>query len=74
MYKHLYGNETIAVAGGQQADWSIYASRNGSKNYLMLINRTAATAVMRVLKVVTAAGDRLLRIALNPHSVSIVAF
>ena len=74
MYKHLYGNETIAVVGGQQADWSIYASRNGSKNYLMLINRTAATAVMRVLKVVTAAGDRLLRITLNPHSVSIVAF
>jgi hypothetical protein len=74
MYKHLYGNETITVAGGQQADWSIYASRNGSKDYLMLINRTAATTVMRVLKVVTTAGDRLLRITLNPHSVSIVTF
>jgi len=71
---HLYGNETVAVAGGQQADWSIYASRASSKNYLMLINRTADTAVTRVLKVVTTAGNRLLRVTLNPHSVSIIAF
>jgi len=74
MYKHLYGNETVTVAGGQQADWSIYASRDSSKNYLLLINRTADTQVSRVVKVVTTAGDRLLRLALMPHSVSIVAF
>jgi hypothetical protein len=75
MYKHLYGNETIAVAGGQQPDWSIYASRDSAKkNYLMFINRTPATSLRRVLRVVTTAGERLLRFTLEPHSVSIVAF
>jgi len=74
MYKHLYGNETVTVAGGQQPDWSIYASRDSSKNYLLLINRTADTQVSRVVKVVTTAGDRWLRLTLMPHSVSIVAF
>ena len=74
MYKYLYGNETIAVTGGQQADWSIYASRDSSKNYLLLINRTATTQLMRVVKLITAAGDRLLRLTLNAHSASIVAF
>lgn len=74
MYKHLYGNETVAVPGGQQQDWSIYASRDSSRNYLQLINRTADTQVQQVVKVVTGAGNRLLRLTLMPHSVSIVAF
>ena len=74
IYKHLYGNETLAVAGGRQTDWSIYASRDSSKNYLMLINRTASTTLRRVLSVVTSEGERLLRVTLEPHSVSVVAF
>jgi len=74
MYKHLYGNETVPVAGGQQADWSVYASRDNSKNYLLLINRTADKQIVRVVKAVTQAGERLLRLTLNPHSVSVVAF
>jgi hypothetical protein len=40
----------------------------------MLINRTAATEVTRVVKVTTAAGDKLLRLTLHPHSLAIVAF
>jgi hypothetical protein len=27
MYKHLYGDQSIAVPGGRSADWSIYAAR-----------------------------------------------
>jgi hypothetical protein len=75
MYKYLYGNETVAVPGGHQPDWSIYASRaSGGKSYLMLINRTAATELTRVVKVTAASGERLLRLTLHPHSLAIVSF
>jgi hypothetical protein len=85
MYKYLYGNETVAVPGGHQPEWSIYASRasgasgasqaaSGGNSYLMLINRTAATEVTRVVKVSTASGGRLLRLTLHPHSLAIVSF
>jgi hypothetical protein len=82
MYKHLYGDETVAVPGGRQTDWSIYASRtsgapsapSGPRSFLLLINRTAATELTRVVKVTTAAGQRLLRLTLHPHSLAIVSF
>jgi hypothetical protein len=76
MYKYLYGNETIAVSDGRHADESIYASRAalGGKSYLMLINRTAATELTRVVKVSTTSGERLLRLTLHPHSLAIVSF
>jgi len=82
MYKYLYGNETVAVENGHQTDWSIYASRasrasqpaSSGNSYLMLINRTAATEVTRVVKVSTASGGRLLRLTLHPHSLAIVSF
>lgn len=59
---------------GRQPDWSIYASRGGGKSYLLSINRTASSAVTRVVQVTTAAGRRLLRLTLAPHALSIVAF
>jgi hypothetical protein len=74
MYKHLDGDETVAVPDGRQADWSIYASRGGGKSFLMLINRTASTEVTRIVKVTTTAGEKLLRLTLHPHSLAIVAF
>jgi hypothetical protein len=74
LYKHLYGNETVPVPDGRQADWSIYASRGGGKSYLLAINRTASSAVTRVVQVTTAAGRRLLRLTLAPHALSIVGF
>ena len=74
MYKHLYGDQTVAVPDGRQADWSIYAARAGATSFLMLINRTAATEVTRVVKVTTAAGQRLLRLTLHAHSLAIVSF
>jgi hypothetical protein len=76
MYKHLYGDETVAVADGRRSEWSIYASRASGtgRSYLMLINRTPATEVTRVVKVTTTAGDRLLRLTLHPHSLAIVSF
>jgi hypothetical protein len=82
MYKYLYGDEIVAVPDGRQADWSICASRasrasgasGGGKNFLMLINRTAATEVTRILKVTTTAGEKLLRLTLHPHSLAIVSF
>lgn len=76
MYKHLYGDQTVAVPGGRQADWSIYAARasNSGKRYLMLINRTPATEISRLVKVATTAGERMLRLTLHPHSLAIVSF
>jgi hypothetical protein len=74
MYKHLYGNETVPVANGRTADGSVYAARGGGKNFLLLINRTAATELTRVVKVTTAKGERLLRLTLHPHSLAIVSF
>jgi hypothetical protein len=74
MYKYLYGNETVAVPDGRQPDWSIYAARGGGKSFLLLINRTAATEVTRVVKATTTDGDRLLRLTLHPHSLAIVSF
>jgi len=74
MYKHLYGDETVAVPDGRQAEASIYASRRGGTCFVMLINRTAASELTRVVKVTTAAGERLLRLTLHPHSLAIVEF
>jgi hypothetical protein len=74
LYKHLYGDETVPVPHGRQPDWSIYASRSAGKSYLLLINRTASSTVTRVVQVTTAAGQRLLRLTLAPHALSIVAF
>lgn len=75
LYKHLYGDQIIAVPGGRTADGSIYASRDAAgRSYVMLINRTAATELTRVVKATTAAGTRLLRLTLHPHSLAIVSF
>lgn len=51
LYKYLYGDEIVAVPGGQNDDWSIYAARSqgGATNHLMLINRTADKTLTRVV-------------------------
>jgi hypothetical protein len=74
LYKHLYGDETVAVPGGQDADASIYASRGGGKDHLLLINRTADRTLQRVARVKTSAGEKLLRLTLRPHSIAVVSF
>jgi hypothetical protein len=76
MYKHLYGDQSIAVPGGRSADWSIYAARASAtgRSYLLLINRTAATELTRVVKITTTTGDRRVRLTLHPHSLTIVSF
>ena len=74
MYKYLYGDEIVSVPGGQNDDWSVYASKDAARNYLMLINRTACKTITRTVDVTTTAGKRQLRLALYPHSVSIVSF
>lgn len=76
MLEHLYGDQTVAVPNGRQAEWSIHAARatTTGRSYLMLINRTAATEVTRVARITTAAGERLLRLTLHPHSLAIVSF
>lgn len=66
--RHLYGDETVPVPHGRQPDWSIYAPRSASKSYLLAINRTTSSTVTRVVQVTTAAGQRLLRLTLAPHS------
>ena len=69
-------NQIVAVPGGQNDDWSIYASRSqdGTANYLMLINRTAATTITRVVAATTLQGTRQLALTLYPHSVAVVGF
>jgi hypothetical protein len=74
MYAHLYGDQIVAVPGGQSDDWSIYASKDSARGYLMLINRTAGTTIVKTAEVTTAAGRRRLRLTLQPRSVSIVSF
>jgi hypothetical protein len=74
LYKYLYGDETVAVPGGQDADSSLYASRGGGRRYFLFVNRTAHTRVSRVVKAVTASGDRLLRLTSYPHAVAVVEF
>jgi hypothetical protein len=74
LYKHLYGNLTVPVPGGRQPSWSIYASRDATTHYLLLINRDADTRVSRAVKTITESGEKLLRLTLQPHSVSVVAF
>jgi hypothetical protein len=74
MYKHLYGDQIVAVPGGQNDDWSIYASRDDARSYLMLINRTQGTAITKTAGVTTTLGRRQLRLTLHPHSVAIVSF
>lgn len=76
MLEHLYGDQTVAVPDGRQAEWSIHAARATStgRSYLMLINRTAASEVTRVARIKTAPGERLLRLTLHPHSLAIVSF
>jgi hypothetical protein len=44
------------------------------RSYLLLINRTAATGLTRVVKITTTTGDRRVRLTLHPHSLAIVSF
>ena len=74
MYKYFYGDEIVSVPGGQNDDWSIYASKDTASSHLMLINRTACKTITKTVDVTTAAGKRQLRLTLYPHSVSIVSF
>ncbi len=74
LYRYLYGDRIVPVAGGRHADWSIHASSDASRSYLMAVNRTADTTFTPVLAVKTATGDRQLRLTLYPHSLSIVSF
>jgi hypothetical protein len=74
MYKYFYGDHVVRVPGGQHADWSVYASRDDTHNYLMLINRTPATTISKVVTVKTASGTNQLRLTLQPHSVSMIGF
>ncbi len=74
LYAYVYGDETVPVDGGQDQDASLYASRAGGRSYFLLINRTAGTRVSRVVKAVTAGGERLLKLTAYPHSIAVVGF
>jgi hypothetical protein len=74
MYKHLYGDQVVSVPGGQMDEWSIYASRDDARSYLMLINRSPSVTFTKVVAATTAGGQKRLALTLYPHSVSIVSF
>jgi hypothetical protein len=53
MYKYIWGSMMIPVPQGQQDQFSIYASKDGTNNYIMLINRTANKSFQKTLKLIT---------------------
>ena len=73
LYKHLWGDVAIPVTGSHRtAELSVYASRKGNLNYLMLINRTPDRSIERVLRITTANGAGKLVLKAPAHSVVVI--
>ena len=73
IYKHLWGDVSAQISGNNRTEnLSVYASKKGDKNYLMLINRSADQAIEKVIQVTTASGVRKLNLRAPAHSVSVV--
>ncbi|MBN1647304.1 MAG: hypothetical protein JW874_04660 [Spirochaetales bacterium] len=74
MYEYFYGNQTVGLTGNRDDDWSIYASRSNTVNYIMLINRTESSRLKKTVSIHTDTGTRTLELTLHPHSVAVVEF
>jgi hypothetical protein len=74
IYNYLYGDQIVEVPGAQTDDWSIYAAKNESRCYFMLVNRSPTATFEKVVNVTTAEGRRRLRLTLYPHSLAVVSF
>ena len=73
LYKHLWGDVSIPVDGQHRtSELSIYASRKGDQNYLMLINRMPDQVIERVIQVRTTTGQQKLILKAPAHSVSVI--
>jgi hypothetical protein len=74
MYKYAWGNTMIPVPGGQTDDFSIYASKDGSNDYIMLINRTPGTSFAKTIKMITAGNPSGINaeVLLLPKSVAVI--
>ena len=73
LYKHLWGKESAQISGNNRTDnLSVYASKDGDKNYLMLINRTADQTLTKLVRVVTASGEKTLRLSSPAHSITVI--
>lgn len=73
-YKYFYGNRIVPVSGGRNADWSIYASKDENRNYIMLINRTENRTFRKTVHVISDTEERNLELILYPRAVAIVGF
>lgn len=73
LYKHLWGDVSAQISGKNRTDnLSVYASKKGDKNYLMLINRSADQAIDKVVQVTTSSGIRKLNLRAPAHSISVI--
>ena len=73
LYKHLWGDVSAQISGKNRTDeLSVYASKSGSTNYLMLINRTADKTQDKVVTVVTSSGKQNIHLYAAPHSVTVI--
>ena len=69
------GAPALALAGELSAASRAYTDLGRAAHTGSTAGFAAATTeVTRVVKVTTAAGERLLRLALHPHSLAIVSF
>ena len=74
MYEYFYGDRIVNVSGGRDADWSVYASKTETENFLLLINRTEDTEIMKIARIITDDGVRYLKLTLYPRSVAMIGF
>ena len=74
MYKYAWGNTMIPVPGGQTDDFSIYASKDGSNDYIMLINRTPGASFAKTIRMITADSPSGINaeVLLLPKSVTVI--
>jgi hypothetical protein len=74
MYKYAWGPEMISVPNGQTDDFSIYASKDGAYDYLMLINRSSNASYTETIKLITTANPAGTNVQalLLPRSVTVV--
>lgn len=74
MYKYAWGSIMIPVPNGQTDNFSIYASKDGMYDYLMLINRSSHASYTETIKVITAAepSGTNVEALLLPKSVTVI--
>jgi hypothetical protein len=74
LYRDAWGDRFVPVPGGQTESFSVYASKDASHDYLMLINRSADQPVKKTLSLLSAAvpAGTLADVLMLPRSVTVI--